>query len=108
MDMLHPFQNNAAERFRPVSFLMMNSPVTAAFPSISPHAGTLEFSSREGEHTFDTSQDLLDHVTRNWRSDFVTTDLNTKALLEKFATRPFFMVVSVDAPMYLRYRRSLQ
>ncbi|KAI0814802.1 cytidine deaminase-like protein [Irpex lacteus] len=54
---------------------------------------------------FDNQTQLLDYVTRNWREDFVTTELTTRAALETFRTRPFFMVLSVDAPILTRYRR---
>ena len=108
-DLLRPFSSNAAtEKSRPTSFLLMNSPVIPAFPSLSPRTNAQGLPSREGELVFDNYRDVLEHVTRNWRSDFVTTDLNTKYLLESFARRPFFMVVSVDAPMYLRYQRTLR
>ncbi|GJE99640.1 cytidine deaminase-like protein [Phanerochaete sordida] len=90
--------------FRPTSFLMMHSPITPTFSGVadtppSPAEGALAFTS----HT-----ELLDYVTKNWRADFVTSDLTSQHLLEKFATRPFFMVVSVDAPILVRYNRCLQ
>ena len=108
-EFLHPLSSNSRSgRYRPVSFLVMTSPITPAFPSLSPTTKTGGLPSREGELTFDSYKDLLDHVTRNWREDFVTSDLNTKALLEAFATRPFFMIVSVDAPMFTRYQRTVR
>ncbi|KAL4070649.1 cytidine deaminase-like protein [Scleroderma citrinum] len=55
--------------------------------------------------TFSSSGDLLDHVTRNWRSDFVTEDLTSPELITLFARRPFFMLIRVDAPLMQRYRR---
>jgi dCMP deaminase len=57
---------------------------------------------------FGTEIELLDYVTRNWQSNFVTTELNTRTSLEKFRTRPFFMVLSVDAPILTRYRRNAE
>ncbi|KAI9060556.1 hypothetical protein FKP32DRAFT_1613547 [Trametes sanguinea] len=57
---------------------------------------------------FHTPGDLLAHVTRNWRTHFVTTDLDTLDVLNEFLTRPFVLVVSVDAPLLTRYRRSLE
>ncbi|EIW64353.1 deoxycytidine monophosphate deaminase [Trametes versicolor FP-101664 SS1] len=56
---------------------------------------------------FRSPAELLAHVTRNWRVDFVTTDLDTPDVLADFMTRPFVLVVSVDAPLLMRYRRSL-
>ncbi|KAG1783536.1 dCMP deaminase [Suillus placidus] len=48
---------------------------------------------------------LLDHVTQNWRSNFVTTDLDSDILVNYFIRRPFFMLISVDAPILQRYHR---
>jgi dCMP deaminase len=55
---------------------------------------------------FSSHSQLLDHVTRNWRSNFVTVDLDTRDAVEMFTKRPFFMLISVDAPLLDRYRRS--
>ncbi|EJF66928.1 hypothetical protein DICSQDRAFT_45581 [Dichomitus squalens LYAD-421 SS1] len=56
---------------------------------------------------FRTTAQLLAHITKNWRTNFVTLDLNTLDELTEFMTRPFVLVVSVDAPLLTRYRRSL-
>ncbi|KAI1789752.1 cytidine deaminase-like protein [Ganoderma leucocontextum] len=56
---------------------------------------------------FQTAAELLSHVTKNWRTNFVTLDLHTLDELTEFMTRPFVLVVSVDAPLLERYRRSL-
>ncbi|KAL5494603.1 DCD1 [Sanghuangporus weigelae] len=48
---------------------------------------------------------LLDHITRNWRDNFVTEDITTRAVLEPFLKRPFVLLVSVDAPTLTRYTR---
>ncbi|OCH94750.1 hypothetical protein OBBRIDRAFT_810330 [Obba rivulosa] len=56
---------------------------------------------------FSSTTQLLQHVTQNWRSNFVTVDLRTRQALETFMIRPFFVVISVDAPIMTRYHRSL-
>ncbi|KZT05841.1 uncharacterized protein LAESUDRAFT_737177 [Laetiporus sulphureus 93-53] len=56
--------------------------------------------------SFSTPTELLDHVTRNWRTDFVTVDLVSKDVLESFAKRPFFVVINVDAPLHIRFERA--
>lgn len=56
---------------------------------------------------FRSPAEMLAHVTKNWRTNFVTTELDTPELLAEFMTRPFVLVVSVDAPLLTRYRRSL-
>lgn len=80
------------------SFLSMNSPAT---PSASPvrQPQSMHFSS---------SALLLDYVTERWRLNFVTTDLKTKDHLESFSTRPFFLLLQVDAPIMVRYRRAIR
>lgn len=59
----------------------------------------------DGTLGFTDSARLLDHVTRNWRDNFVTEDITTRAVLEPFLKRPFVLLVSVDAPTMTRYAR---
>jgi len=54
---------------------------------------------------FNTTEDLLDFVTKQWRDRWVTTDIHTEAILDKLLRRPFFILVSVDAPVSVRWRR---
>ena len=100
-----PLSNSRS--YRPTSFLMMNSPITPSFSALTdvPPSAT---GAVEEQKTFSRHTDLLDYVTKNWQSDFVTIDLTSQVLLEKFSTRPFFMVISVDAPILVRYHRSLR
>lgn len=56
-------------------------------------------------HTFSTTEDLLDFVTKRWRERWVTTDIYTESILDKLLRRPFFILVSVDAPVSVRWRR---
>ncbi|KAI8672778.1 hypothetical protein NCS56_00741900 [Fusarium sp. Ph1] len=60
------------------------------------------------QHTFSTPEELLDFVTRRWRSRFVTTDIPTETVLDVFVRRPFFLLLSVDAPLTVRWRRFQQ
>jgi dCMP deaminase len=55
---------------------------------------------------FSNTTDLLKFVTKNWMESFVTTDLSTRELIEPFVRRPFFMLLSTDAPLFERYNRS--
>ncbi|KII94070.1 hypothetical protein PLICRDRAFT_36306 [Plicaturopsis crispa FD-325 SS-3] len=86
------------EMARSLSFLSMSSSSgdTLASPSGQPPQ-SLRFYSADS---------LLDHVTRNWRSNFVTTDLRTRAIIEPFVKRPFFMLICIDAPLHHRFKRS--
>ncbi|CAK7900444.1 deoxycytidylate deaminase [[Candida] anglica] len=56
---------------------------------------------------FNDLDKLLDYVTFNWRTQFVLSpiaDINVLSALQK---RPFFLHISVDAPISLRYQRSV-
>jgi len=57
--------------------------------------------------SFNSSSDFLDHVTRSWRRNYVTTDLTNRGKLDEFAKRPFVAVVAVDAPLGIRYKRAV-
>lgn len=57
------------------------------------------------EFVFDTADSLLDFATRRWQERWVTTDIADGATLDGFLLRPFFLLVSVDAPVSLRWKR---
>ncbi|KAJ7492461.1 cytidine deaminase-like protein [Mycena latifolia] len=59
----------------------------------------------EKPRCFSSSLSLLDYVTRNWRMDFVTVDLYTRDVVEAFIKRPFFLLLSIDAPLLDRFHR---
>ncbi|OAA33421.1 Cytidine deaminase [Moelleriella libera RCEF 2490] len=56
--------------------------------------------------TFSSPEELLDYVTLRWQSRFVTTDIPTEAVLDIFMRRPFFLLLSIDAPLTVRWRRA--
>ncbi|TGJ82112.1 hypothetical protein E0Z10_g6654 [Xylaria hypoxylon] len=56
-------------------------------------------------HTFANEGDLLDFITKHWRSRWVTTDIHSEAVLDALSRRPFFILISVDAPVTVRWRR---
>ncbi|KAI0801016.1 cytidine deaminase-like protein [Fomes fomentarius] len=85
-----------------VSFLTMTSPISSCLPSPAPgHALSQPL-------LFRSPGELLAHVTKNWRKHFVTLDLDTREALAEFIIRPFVLVMSIDAPLMTRYRRSLE
>lgn len=57
-------------------------------------------------HKYNTFDELLDDVTANWRSNYVYTPIEDMEILQKLQKRPFFLHVSIDAPVSLRYARS--
>ncbi|KAF9786662.1 cytidine deaminase-like protein [Thelephora terrestris] len=50
-------------------------------------------------------REILDHVTRDWRNNYVTAAVLSTDELREFAIRPFVLIVSVDAPILERFRR---
>ncbi|KUJ16017.1 uncharacterized protein LY89DRAFT_648126 [Mollisia scopiformis] len=59
----------------------------------------------EDQSTFRNSEELLDFVTKRWRERWVTTDIHTESILDKLLRRPFFILVSIDAPVSIRWKR---
>lgn len=60
------------------------------------------------EHVFPDANALLDFVTKRWREFFVTTDIWDEGVLDVVYKRPLFMLVSVDAPVLVRWGRFVQ
>ncbi|KAJ2084149.1 Deoxycytidine monophosphate (dCMP) deaminase [Coemansia sp. RSA 988] len=56
-------------------------------------------------NTFDSAKELLQNVTPRWRRNYVTTDVINPVDLYLLWKRPFVLVVGIDAPTGLRYRR---
>jgi dCMP deaminase len=54
---------------------------------------------------FSTSDELLEYVTQRWRERWVTTDVMSKEALDAYSRRPFFLLISVDAPLLVRWQR---
>ncbi|KAJ5097559.1 histidine biosynthesis bifunctional protein hisB [Penicillium angulare] len=57
------------------------------------------------EFVFETADSLLEFVTKRWQERWVTTDIADSTTLDRFHLRPFFLLVSVDAPVSLRWKR---
>ncbi|KAF8913132.1 cytidine deaminase-like protein [Gymnopilus junonius] len=89
-------QSNAIAKH--LSFLSM-SPL----PSPAPISNTMLQSQAL---CFSSHTQLLKYVTENWRDNFVTSNLCTKELIEPFIRRPFFLLLSSDAPLLERFQRS--
>ena len=54
---------------------------------------------------FKTTELLLTFVTKRWRERWVITDIWDITTLDLLLQRPFFLLVSVDAPVSLRWQR---
>ncbi|KAH7058834.1 cytidine deaminase-like protein [Macrophomina phaseolina] len=55
--------------------------------------------------TFPDIQNLIDFVTKRWQERWVTTDIWDEDVVDALLKRPFFLLVSVDAPVTLRWER---
>ena len=85
------------------SFLSLDSPASAVS---SPISHGFHKNGTELCLSFASAAELLEHVTRNWRKDFVTQDLRTEHAIQMFIKRPFFMLLSIDGPISDRFRRA--
>jgi dCMP deaminase len=54
---------------------------------------------------FESMGEMAEFVTKRWREHFVTVDIWTEEDLEVIAKRPFFLLISVDAPITVRWNR---
>ena len=59
----------------------------------------------EEELWFDSMGEMTDYVTKRWRQNFVTVDIWNEEDLDNVAKRPFFLLISVDAPIAIRWKR---
>lgn len=60
-------------------------------------------------YDFTSTQSLLEHSTAHWRDNIVTMDLKTRAEIEiGFDKRPFFLLIGVDAPVTVRWKREVK
>lgn len=54
---------------------------------------------------FNTLNELMDFVTVNWKKNYVITNLESEKILNQLSIRPFFLHISIDAPIFFRYKR---
>lgn len=54
---------------------------------------------------FTQLDDLVNYVTANWQDNYVISHLNDMTMLQALQKRPFFLHLSIDAPIHLRYQR---
>ena len=57
---------------------------------------------------FETFDALLDFATKNWEERWVMIDIRDESILHSLQRRPFFLLISVDAPMTLRWARRVK
>lgn len=83
---------------------------TAATPSVEKSASNAHVPSSESvtgdaPQPFPDIDALLDFVTLRWRERWVTTDIWDDEVVDALLRRPFFLLVSVDAPVSIRWKR---
>ncbi|KAJ2545354.1 Deoxycytidine monophosphate (dCMP) deaminase [Coemansia sp. RSA 1933] len=65
--------------------------------------------SQPDDHTtnavFGSAKEIVDYVTPQWRQNYVTTTVTSIVDLHFLRKRPFVLIVGIDAPVVLRYRR---
>lgn len=61
--------------------------------------------SANGPRCFDSIDELVDYATRHWRDNLVVTDVSLRNEYDALSKRPFFLLVSVDAPLMTRWTR---
>ncbi|KAI9688834.1 MAG: Deoxycytidine monophosphate (dCMP) deaminase [Bathelium mastoideum] len=62
-------------------------------------------SAANAAHTFKDVDELLEFVTKRWQERWVTTDIWDETSLDSLLRRPFFLLVSVEAPVSVRWQR---
>lgn len=72
--------------------------------ALNGSASTSQSSDLESQ-SFPNIDDLLDYVTANWRQNFVISHIEGMDDLQKLQKRPFFLHISIDAPLLLRHKR---
>ena len=98
---------------REYGFMELHLTRTSSTPLVEKSASEARLSILEnGEypdgHSFSSVDLLLSHVTRYWDRRWVTTDIWDEEILETLLRRPFFILVSVDAPVILRWKRFIE
>ena len=71
----------------------------------APDGSRLTEEGEELNPVFSTTDSLLDFVTKHWRDRWVVADIPSESILELYSRRPFFLLISVDAPLHVRWQR---
>ncbi|KAJ4367964.1 Deoxycytidine monophosphate (dCMP) deaminase [Didymella sp. IMI 355093] len=82
---------------------------TAATPAVEKSASDAHVPSPSAsthvDRTFADIDALLEFVTLRWRERWVTTDIWDDKVVDALLRRPFFLLISVDAPVSVRWQR---
>ena len=72
------------------------------FHEISLAPNTASAKSENEITNFENIVELMNFITVRWRENFVLTNVYDEFVLDELSTRPFFILVSVDAPVHVR------
>ncbi|KAH8696977.1 cytidine deaminase-like protein [Phaeosphaeriaceae sp. PMI808] len=87
-------------------YLARTAPTPAVEKSASnAHVPSYEDGPPDKQYVFSDIDSLLDYVTLRWRERWVTTDIWDDKVVDALLRRPFFLLVSVDAPVSVRWKR---
>ncbi|KAI2473252.1 cytidine deaminase-like protein [Annulohypoxylon bovei var. microspora] len=87
------------------SSAVSESETDSAIPDVAETSLPQRLKQTPTPYTFSTTMELLDFVTKYWRSRWVTTDIHDETVLETLSRRPFFILISIDAPLTVRWQR---
>lgn len=114
--LIHEMSSLSTEKTSPYGF---NQRRSTTFPSYNGHTHeepmavwdgpdgeqVIDSDGCEMDLAFDTVAELRDYVTRNWKTNYVTTDVYSLNILETLSGRPFFLHIAIDAPFSVRWNR---
>ncbi|ODV58610.1 deoxycytidine monophosphate deaminase ASCRUDRAFT_82749 [Ascoidea rubescens DSM 1968] len=63
---------------------------------------------RHASTVFETFEELSDFVTKCWNNNYVLNNICDLDILETLKIKPFFLHISIDSPMLLRYERYIE
>ncbi|EME42723.1 hypothetical protein DOTSEDRAFT_26277 [Dothistroma septosporum NZE10] len=90
------------------NFQVLTLSRNASTPSVEKSASEAhvpETTTAMPETTFSTVEDLLDHATKHWHTNFATVSLYNETIADVLSRRPFFILLHIDAPISLRWQR---
>lgn len=93
------------QNFRRLEVKTSAPPQFASDPRLHFSDTTNNTSGGEPSLVFENFGSLIDFATRRWQERWVTTSIGDASTVDRFLQRPFFLLVSVDAPVSLRWQR---
>ncbi|KAL4768359.1 cytidine deaminase-like protein [Aspergillus nidulans var. acristatus] len=93
------------QNFRRLEVKTSAPPQFASDPRLHFSDTTNNISGGEPSLVFENFGSLIDFATKRWQERWVTTSIGDASTVDRFLQRPFFLLVSVDAPVSLRWQR---